>query len=149
LTPTRPYLLRAFYEWIVDNHLTPYVVVMASMPGVDVPQKYVEEDGRIILNVAPSAVHHLDFTHTSLSFDARFGGIPHSVFVPMRAVAAIYAKENGRGMVFKEEDWEEETLPSALPRTLKAVTGSGRKKPGHKGRPKLTLIKGDTPETDE
>src|SRR5271156_1286288 len=102
-TSSRPYLLRAFYEWIVDNYATPYIVVNAELPGVNVPQQYVEK-GRIVLNVSPVAVMELALANDHVAFNARFGGVPYDIYVPIRAVAAIYAKENGRGMVFKEDE---------------------------------------------
>lgn len=109
---SRPYLLRAFYEWIVDNHLTPYLVVNAEWPGVRVPQEFVE-NGRIILNINPEAILGLKMTNKMVTFNAQFGGVPFDIEVPVRAAAAIYAKENGKGMVFKddEEDEDEDDMP--------------------------------------
>lgn len=103
MTPTRPYLLRAVYQWIVDNGCTPYLVVDAGADGVDVPRQFVE-DGRIILNVSPSAAHGLEMPNEGVYFSARFSGTPCEVRVPMPAVQAIYARENGRGMVFTAEE---------------------------------------------
>ena len=145
MTPSRPYLLRAFYEWIADNALTAYIVVDAEIPGVDVPSQYVE-DGRIVLNIAPGAVRDLSLENDHLSFQARFSGIPHTIFVPMKAITAVYAKENGRGMVFKEEDFEEEDPPpsggSGSGRLKSVSTGSPAKKGGSgKGRANLTVVK--------
>lgn len=99
----RPYLLRAFHAWISDNGLTPYIVVDASAEGVDVPAQAVQ-DGRVILNVGFEAVRDLGLENDAVSFSARFGGVARSVYVPVHAVLAIYARENGRGMVFKEEE---------------------------------------------
>lgn len=103
MTSSRPYLIRAIYEWLVDNQLTPYVMVDAMVPHVEVPENYIE-DGKIILNVAPMAVRDLSMTNTDIRFDARFSGITHHIYVPIQAVMAIYAFENGRGMVFDDED---------------------------------------------
>lgn len=103
MTSSRPYLLRAVYDWIVDNKLTPYLLVNAEMPDVSVPQEYVN-NGKIMLNIAPEAVQGLDMLGEELSFSARFNGKSTYIFVPMAAALAIYAKENGRGMVFSEED---------------------------------------------
>jgi stringent starvation protein B len=103
MTPRRPYILRAFYEWLVDNDLTPHLVVEAELPGVRVPEQFIQ-DGQIILNVAPRAVGNLEMSNEAVTFSARFGGKPHSVIVPLYAVQAIYARENGAGTMFEPED---------------------------------------------
>jgi len=102
----RPYLLRALHEWILDNGMTPYVVVDAEAPGVQVPGDYVQ-DGKIVLNISPSALRDLLINNESLSFHARFGGKARQVYAPVSAVLAIYAKEAGNGMVFPEEEHED------------------------------------------
>jgi stringent starvation protein B len=99
---TRPYLLRAFYAWIVDNQLTPHLIVDTTRPGVVVPQQYVK-NGKIILNISPAAVHGLKIDNTSIEFSGRFGGTAYGILVPLTAVEAIYSKENGKGMVFAPE----------------------------------------------
>lgn len=103
MTSSRPYLIRALYEWIVDNSLTPHLVVFAKGEGVEVPQQYVNKDGQIVLNVAPGAVMGLELDNDSVRFNARFGGIPTDIFVPCAAVLGIYARENGQGMMFEPE----------------------------------------------
>ena len=103
MTSSRPYLLRAIYEWIVDNGLTPYLLVNADYPDVQVPVEHVN-NGKIILNVAPEAVQSLDLGAADVSFNARFGGRPMNLHFPVSAVLAIYARENGRGMVFSDSD---------------------------------------------
>ncbi|HGS4548621.1 TPA: ClpXP protease specificity-enhancing factor [Vibrio cholerae] len=102
MTPRRPYLLRAFYDWLLENELTPHLVVDATLPGVKVPLEYVQ-DGQIILNVAPRAVGNLELGNDEVTFNARFGGRPHLVIVPIYAVQAIYARENGAGTMFEPE----------------------------------------------
>jgi len=102
MTPSRPYLMRALNEWILDNHCTPYVLVDAGIQGVQVPQDYVN-NGQIVLNISPSAVQNLLINQDGLSFSARFGGVPMDVYVPIVAILAIYARENGQGMVFGSE----------------------------------------------
>lgn len=102
MTPRRPFMLRAFYEWLLDNDLTPHLVVDATMNGVNVPLEFVQ-DGQIILNVAPRAVGNLQLGDDAVTFSARFGGRPHSVMVPLYAVQAIYARENGAGTMFDPE----------------------------------------------
>ncbi len=116
LTPTKPYLIRAFYEWILDNDLTPHLMVDAEMDGVQVPVEFVS-DGQIVLNVSPSAVKTLDLGNEWVFFNARFGGLPQDIHVPMMAIKAIYAQENGKGMVFAEE--ENVPPPSSPPPTDK------------------------------
>ncbi|MBW8189497.1 ClpXP protease specificity-enhancing factor [Neiella marina] len=102
MTPSRPYLLRAFYEWLVDNDLTPHLVVDADQPDVEVPRQFVQ-NGQIVLNIAPAAVTQLQMTNDVVSCSARFGGKPELLYVPMWAVKAIYARENGAGTVFEAE----------------------------------------------
>jgi len=114
MTPSRPYLLRALYEWIDDNAMTPYILVDAGVAGTEVPQQFVQ-DGKIVLNIAPRAVQHLALGNESVSFQARFSGNPMQVSVPLQAVLAIYARENGRGMVFTEEDGQGDEPPPAGP----------------------------------
>lgn len=103
LTPSRPYLLRAYYDWLMDNQLTPHVVVDAFVPGTQVPQQYVK-DGQIVLNITASAVGNLEISNEFILFSARFGGVPQQVVLPMAAIVAIYARENGAGTVFDMED---------------------------------------------
>lgn len=127
MTSSRPYLIRAIYEWIVDNGLTPYLLVNAAAEGVVVPTQYVD-NGKIVLNVSPHAVNALQLGNEWITFGARFSGTPMQVNVPPSAVLAIYAKENGQGMLFNEEEGGGEPPPeSPTP-----------KKPG---RPTLKVVK--------
>ena len=103
MTSNRPYLLRALYEWIGDNHMTPHILVDAGAPGVDVPEQAVQK-GKVILNIDQSAVRELQLGNEWLSFSARFSGRQFDVSVPVDAVLAIYSKENGQGMMFAQED---------------------------------------------
>ncbi|MDP5136669.1 ClpXP protease specificity-enhancing factor [Rheinheimera baltica] len=107
MTANRPYLLRAFYEWIVDNSCTPYLVVDATANGVKVPTQFIQ-NGQIVLNVLPSAVGNLQLGNDAITFNARFGGQPFALFIPVSAVLAIYARENGAGTVFTLEEEEDE-----------------------------------------
>ena len=107
MTANRPYLLRAFYDWIVDNNCTPYLVVDATLGGVKVPMQFVQ-NGQIVLNTAPSAVGNLQLGNDAVTFNARFGGQPFALYIPVNAVLAIYAKENGAGTVFTLEEEEDE-----------------------------------------
>jgi stringent starvation protein B len=103
MTPSRPYFVRAVYEWLNDNDLTPHVVIDATIAGVQVPAQHVQ-DGRITLNIAPGAVRDLFIHNDGLSFSARFGGVPMNIHAPMQAVQAIYARENGQGMFFDNDE---------------------------------------------
>jgi stringent starvation protein B len=102
MTSHRPYLLRALYEWIADNGMTPHLLVDATRPGVQVPLHAVK-DGRIVLNVAERAVAQLEMSNELIRFSARFGGVSHAVSVPVGAVLAIYARETGQGMALPED----------------------------------------------
>ena len=103
MTSSRPYLLRAMYEWIVDNGMTPYILVDTKNDQVIIPRQF-EEDGKIVLNLGPSAVQSLDLGIEAVSFDARFDGSSMDVFVPIEFILAIYTRENGQGMMFADED---------------------------------------------
>ena len=103
MTSSRPYIMRALYEWIVDNECTPYVVVDATISDVLVPDQYVK-DGQIVLNISPGAVVDLNISNDAVSFNGRFGGVATDVYVPVNAVVGIYARENGQGMVFDPEE---------------------------------------------
>ena len=128
MTSNRPYLFRAFYEWIVDNDCTPYVVVDAYHADVSVPQSYVS-DGQIVLNIAPRAVAELVMNNEAVAFSTRFGGVPTSIYLPVAAIMGIYARENGQGMVFQEE-------PSAeTPRPKPVLAPASRQQPGKPSKP--------------
>jgi stringent starvation protein B len=130
MTPNRPYLLRAFYEWIVDNNLTPYLVVDATMPGVKVPTQHVQ-NGQIVLNINPSAVGNLLLGNDAVTFSARFGGSPFALYIPQRSVLAIYARENGAGTMFtpeEDEEWLEDELDDA--ESAEHATTSDSPEPG-------------------
>jgi len=130
MTSTRPYLVRALYEWIVENGLTPHVLVDAMAEQVEVPQQFVE-DGKIILNMTPNAVRDLDIGNEFLSFSARFAGKPQHILAPISAVLAIYAKENGEGMAFPEEQSNEKLEHDV----------SVLQKPTVKQKPSLKIVK--------
>lgn len=102
MTSHRPYLLRALYEWIADNGMTPHLLVDATRPAVQVPMHAVK-DGKIVLNIAERAVSHLEMGNDTIRFSARFGGVSHPVSVPVGAVLAIYARETGQGMALPDE----------------------------------------------
>lgn len=127
MTPSKPYLIRALYDWIHDNDGTAYILVNALTLGCKVPQAHVV-DGRIIFNITKDVVHDLILGNEAIEFTARFSNIPTPIYLPMAAVLAIYAKENGEGMAFPEETVTEGDLSSSL--TKKS-----------KGKPKLKIVK--------
>lgn len=131
MTSSRPYLIRALYEWIVDNELTPYLVIDAEVKGVNVPRQYVEA-GRIILNVAPQATFDLQLRNDAIEFSARFSGVSMDIIIPVSAVLAIYARENGRGMVFNEDDGGDDEPNGNTPSDVSSPP---------RGKPKLTVVK--------
>lgn len=160
MTPCRPYMLRAFYDWLSDNDLTPHLVVDATLPGVQVPLEFVQ-NGKIILNIAARAVGHLQLGNESITFHARFGGRPHSVVVPLYAVQEIYARENGVGTMFVPEaayesvlagdefeqpEIEESNLSVVVDDVPSEVTESDTQEtqpsepPRPKGRPSLRIV---------
>lgn len=102
LLPKRPYLLRGYYDWFVDNNLTPYLVVDATYPEVKVPFEYVQ-NGQIILNISTNATGNLTLGNDAIEFNARFKGVNQQLFIPLGAVLAIYARENGDGVLFEDE----------------------------------------------
>jgi stringent starvation protein B len=131
MTSNRPYLIRAIWQWISDNSLTPHLLVDADAEGVEIPRQFVEE-GRIVLNVSASAARDLELGNDYISFGARFSGTPMSVLVPVSAVLGIYARENGQGMLFPEDEGGDG--PPEQP-------GSDDSTPPSGGRPTLKVVK--------
>ncbi|MCW8090460.1 ClpXP protease specificity-enhancing factor [Alteromonas sp. ASW11-130] len=143
MTSNQPYLLRAFFDWIVDNNLTPYIVVDATRQHVEVPQEFVK-DGQIVLNVSPSACVNFSLDNELLAFQARFGGQPRRLSIPCHAILAIYARENGAGTVFaSEEELSSPAEPEEKPQIQDAEEASveTQQKPPKKGKPTLKVIK--------
>ena len=103
MTSNRPYLLRALYEWISDNGMTPHVLVDAEVEGVDVPHHAIQK-GKVVLDIATGATEQLQLENETIFFKARFSGKPYPIRVPMNAVIAIYARENGQGMMFAKDE---------------------------------------------
>lgn len=103
MTSNRPYLLRALYEWINDNNLTPYILADATNPDVLVPKSSVK-DGKVVLNIAMRAVASLDMGNEAVSFSARFSGASQSIYIPVSAIIAIYAQETGQGMMLPPDE---------------------------------------------
>ena len=133
MSSNRSYLVRAIYEWILDNDCTPYLLVDAGTPDTAVPQQFVK-DGQIVLNLSPSAVVDLVMDRSAIQCSARFGGVPTAIYVPVGAVLGIYARENGQGMLFDGP----EPSPEPPPETAPVGPGTGK---GSSSRPSLKVVK--------
>ncbi len=132
---SRPYLLRALYEWIVDSGCTPHILVSTEAPNVVVPAGYAR-DGQIVLNVSPSAVRYLEMGNDLITFEGRFGGVAQLLSIPVAAVLAVYARENGQGMFFElDEPGDEESVDEA------AVEPAVEPVPAPRDRSHLKVIK--------
>lgn len=132
MTSNRPYFIRSVYEWIVDNDLTPYLLVNSDDPDSDLPQDFAQ-DGRIVLNISPSACRQLQIDNDIITFSTRFSGKTVEISVNPTAVFAIYAKENGRGMEFGPE-YDGAVLPATKRSGFKVKK---------QAKPALTLVKND------
>lgn len=143
MTSNRPYLLRAIYDWISDNNLTPYVLVDAGVAGVRVPPQVVK-NGQVVLNLAMRAVANLDLGNEWISFQARFSGVSQAIQIPVQAVLALYAQENGQGMMFPAEEEGGDTPPSAPepadPTPAPGAAAAGGDKP-KRSTPHLRVVK--------
>jgi stringent starvation protein B len=138
MTSSRPYLVRALYEWILDNGCTPHLLVYADASGVDVPRSHVQ-NGQIVLNIAPTAVVALLMDQQAISFNARFNGSPTDIYIPMHAVMGIVTRENGQGMMFdfiEPPPPEQAAEPASNTKKLVDI-----KKSGSKSKPTLTVVK--------
>ena len=149
MSSNRPYLLRAIYDWISDNNLTPYVLVDAGFAGVRVPPQVVK-NGQVVLNLAMRAVANLELGNERIRCLARFGGVSHTIDVPVDAIAAIYAHENGQGMMFSQQESgaappSAEAQPTAQDMAQNPEAPSAQQtetdSPPPKGPPKLRVIK--------
>lgn len=140
MTQNRPYLLRAFYEWIVDNDCTPYLVIDADYPDTKVPPQFVQ-NGQIVLNMAPSAVSQMQMGNDVLSCSARFGGHPFALYIPVKAVLAIYAKENGAGTVFTLDEDETDMDDYDEPMDEEITNKPSSPAKGKQSKSHLTVVK--------
>ena len=113
MTPLKPYLIRSIYEWIVDNQLTPHLLVDANNSNALFPLDFIE-DGKIVLNIRPEAIQGLLLGNDNIEFNARFSGKPTHIVAPVPAILAIYAKENGKGMVFDPNEADQDN-PTPTP----------------------------------
>lgn len=141
--PLRPYLIRAYYDWIVANNWTPYIVVNAELPNVQVPEEHIKQ-GRIVLNISPLACQGLHLKNERIVFSARFQGVASQLSFPPQAVIAIYARENNRGIMFGEEDPSPEDggeSPTPPPKAPKEDKSKADKKKKKESRSNLRVIK--------
>lgn len=144
LTSRRPYLIRALYDWVLENDLTPHLLVAADAPGVNVPRQFVTDDGKITVNISPGAVRGLALENELISFSARFSGANYNVAVPPGAVLALYARENGEGMLFGEVENIDTATEETIAGPSRDAVGSkdeGEDIPARKKHPHLTVVK--------
>src|SRR3990167_3933944 len=128
----KPYLIRAFYDWIVDSACTPFVLINTAIPRCKVPEEFIENN-QITLNVSPTAIRDFKVTKDVLEFRASFSGVVHIISVPIKAVLAIYAQENQQGMFFdyeEEDDGEgsEDWSSAASAQAKEAITSVDKKR---------------------
>ncbi len=133
---SRPYFIRALYDWIVDNGMTPDVLVDAQAEGVEVPLEHVNGEGQIWLNMAPRAVSNFHMDLESISFLARFSGISHQIFVPPNAVLGVFSRENGKGMMFVNKGASPPPPKGGFSSAAKSDAGKSASKP----RPNLKVV---------
>ena len=131
ITPTRPYMVRALYQWIEDNALTPYLMVDATANNVQVPKEHVQ-DGRIVLNIASRATGNMSMENDYIHFSARFGGVSQEIWVPLTAVMGIYAKENSQGMFFDPNEYDDYVPEEDAATTSKKSTAAPKPKRDNK-----------------
>ncbi|MCF6288324.1 MAG: ClpXP protease specificity-enhancing factor [Proteobacteria bacterium] len=110
MNSSKPYILRALHEWISDNDCTPLVLVSSKHTDVQIPAG-IDEDGKVVLNVSYGATKNLELTEQGIFFDARFSGVSQNLYLPIASILAIYAKENGQGMMFDDGDDESPEPP--------------------------------------
>lgn len=144
----KPYLMRAIYEWCVDQGFTPYLQVVVNA-NTRVPREYVR-DGQIVLNIGSEATHQFQIGNEEVTFQARFNGKAFPIYVPVEAVAAIYARENGQGMAFEVEPDAEQSGAEASSAGIQEVPQAEVQEPSQPeppperpagGRSHLTRVK--------
>lgn len=139
MVSTKPYFLRAVFEWCIDQGFTPYITVAVD-GRTRVPREFVR-GGQIVLNVGPDATHQLQMGNEEVTFQARFNGVAFAVLVPIETVLAIYAKENGQGMAFEVRQQEGAVAEQAAETTTREATEPESLPPPPSGRPRLTRVK--------
>lgn len=138
MNSSKPYILRALHEWISDNNLTPLVLVNSKFKDVQIPQG-IAEDGKVVLNVSYGATKNLEVINEGILFDARFSGVSQNLYLPMDAILAIYARENGQGMMFGSDD----DVPNPEPPLAKGKKAQviDHKKQQPKNKPSKSFLK--------
>ncbi len=140
MTSNKPYLIRALYEWLVDNDATPHILVDTTFAEVMIPPG-IDKDGQVVLNIAARAVQGLLIENTHISFTARFGGVSQNLYIPIPAVMAIYSMEDGQGMMFAEETTAHKNKPSEKPSEARKALKEDPKPPQKKNKPGLKIVK--------
>jgi len=148
MSSNRPYLMRAVYEWIIDNQCTPHLLVDVQDERVKVPQEHIR-DGQIVLNINPSAVGQFHWDNDHIEFTARFAGVARTMWIPITSVLAIYARENGEGMAFtiesdpdeKSESVASDTRPPPLVSVVAPDDEPPMPPPPNIGRGHLKVVK--------
>jgi len=131
MTPSKPYLIRGLYQWLLDNQATPYILADTSSDEIMIPRG-IATDGKVVLNLSPSAIQNLEMTNDYISFSARFNGVSQVVYCPMDSILAIYARENGEGMMFNQESENANE---------KDDSANGASQPRKPNRPGLKVVK--------
>ena len=139
ITPTRPYMVRALYQWIEDNLLTPYLMVDATADNLQIPREHVQ-DGRIVLNIASRATGNMNMGNDYINFSARFGGVSQEIWVPLTAVLGIYAKENSQGMFFDPNEYDN-YVPEEDSATIPQNNSTAAPKPKRDNKAGLKVLK--------
>ena len=137
MTTRRPYLIEAIYKWIIDNNLTPNLLVNAKTKDTKVPPAHIEKNGTIILNIAPAAIRNLNFGLQNITFNAAFPGLKADIHLPIESIKAIYAAENGQGLIFDAE--LDGTI--ANKKSFQVITGGNKKSPSKQSQPNLKIVK--------
>jgi stringent starvation protein B len=126
MNSSKPYIIRALHEWISENDCTPLVLVSSTHEDVQIPAG-IDEDGKVVLNVSYGATKNLELINEGILFDARFSGVSQSIYVPIDSILAIYARENGQGMMFGDDD----KLPDP-PKSIKSTSKKSEKEKSKK-----------------
>ena len=140
MTSNKPYLIRALYEWLVDNDATPHIMVNTTIDDVMIPDG-IDKDGQVVLNIATRSVQGLEMENTHIAFTARFSGAPHNIYIPISAVMAIYSMEDGEGMMFAEDT--SVNAPSVVDTSISSNKTQSKPLPGKpkKKKPGLKIVK--------
>ncbi|MCP4077707.1 MAG: ClpXP protease specificity-enhancing factor [Gammaproteobacteria bacterium] len=140
MTSNKPYLIRALYEWLVDNDATPHIMVNTTITDVMIPDG-IDKDGQVVLNIAGRSVQELEMENTHIAFTARFGGIPHNIYIPIKAIMAIYSMEDGEGMMFAEDISAKEAPVEEVKTGNKKLEKKDAVKKPEKKKPGLKIVK--------